>query len=289
MTKYIWHTMGDNHVRSEHAARNGQIFDFDNPPEGGNPGDAPNCRCWAEPIEEEEQNKDFTAKKLAPIVPDTPIECIQKDEIAIEKAYDILIKPDVENRVEYVYYDTKGIPTIGVGINVEQKSVFMNLSLLHASTMRPLTMKEKTELYHQVIQNRPILKKGEIYNIKAKDQDLFKPYIIDDNEQYHLAHDHLQKDLRDVKNKFAKHGINYAEVPPSAIAGALEICYNRGRTGFEEFNKFMDLGIKQRDYEAAYEQSHRENMPVDRYKAIRKFYDDAEREMQRKENYGFWE
>ena len=50
--KYIWHTMGDDKVRSEHAARNGQIFDFDNPPEGGNPGDAPNCRCWAEPIEE---------------------------------------------------------------------------------------------------------------------------------------------------------------------------------------------------------------------------------------------
>ena len=41
MTKYIWHTMGDDRVRSEHAARNGQIFDYDNPPEVGNQGDAP--------------------------------------------------------------------------------------------------------------------------------------------------------------------------------------------------------------------------------------------------------
>ncbi len=59
MTKYIWHTMGDSKVRSEHAARNGQIFDFDNPPEGGNPGEAPNCRCWAEPIEEENKGKTY--------------------------------------------------------------------------------------------------------------------------------------------------------------------------------------------------------------------------------------
>ena len=155
--------------------------------------------------------------------------------------------------------------------------------------MRPLTIEEKAELYNEVIKNRPILKKGDIYKIKAKNQDLFKSYIIDDNEQYYLAHEHLKKDLQEVKNKFIKHGIEYAEVPPSAVAGALEICYNRGRTGFEEFNKFMDLGIKQRDYETAYKQSHRENMKEGRYKTIRKFYDDAEREMQRKENYGFWE
>ena len=30
-------------------------------------------------------------------------------------------------------------------------------------------------------------------------------------------------------------------------------------------------------------------MPVDRYKVIRKFYEDAEREMQRKQHYGSWE
>ena len=45
----------------------------------------------------------------------------------------------------------------------------------------------------------------------------------------------------------------------------------------------------QRDYIEAYKQSHRENMKEGRYRTIRKFYDDAEREMQRKENYGFWE
>ncbi len=50
--KYIWHTIGDGKVRSEHADRDGETFDWDDPPEGGHPGEAPNCRCWAEDIKD---------------------------------------------------------------------------------------------------------------------------------------------------------------------------------------------------------------------------------------------
>lgn len=50
----------------------------------------------------------------------------------------------------------------------------------------------------------------------------------------------------------------------------------------------MDDGIKQRDYIEAYKQSHRENMKENRYKAIEKLYDDAEREMQHKQKSGQW-
>ena len=52
---------------------------------------------------------------------------------------------------------------------------------------------------------------------------------------------------------------------------------------------FLDDGIKQRDYIEAYKQSHRENMKENRYKAIEKLYDDAERELQHKQRYGSWE
>lgn len=60
MTKYIWHTKEDDKVRPWHADRDGEIFDTDDPPEDGNPGEAENCRCWAEPIEEEDENKGKT-------------------------------------------------------------------------------------------------------------------------------------------------------------------------------------------------------------------------------------
>jgi len=47
---YIWHTVEDNHVRPDHAARDGQRFQWSHPPKGGNPGEDYNCRCWAEPV-----------------------------------------------------------------------------------------------------------------------------------------------------------------------------------------------------------------------------------------------
>ncbi|MDB2414385.1 phage minor head protein [Rickettsiales bacterium] len=53
-THYIWHTQGDDKVRASHAANNGKIFAWNNPPATGHPGEDFNCRCWAEPINKEE-------------------------------------------------------------------------------------------------------------------------------------------------------------------------------------------------------------------------------------------
>lgn len=47
--QYIWRTQGDDKVRPSHAANEGQIFAWDNPPATGNPGDEYGCRCAAEP------------------------------------------------------------------------------------------------------------------------------------------------------------------------------------------------------------------------------------------------
>lgn len=48
--QYIWRTVQDDHVRSSHRQREGQVFSWNAPPEGGHPGEDYNCRCWAEPI-----------------------------------------------------------------------------------------------------------------------------------------------------------------------------------------------------------------------------------------------
>lgn len=50
---YIWRTKGDDKVRGKHAEREGKIFNKHIPPEGGNPGEDYNCRCWAEPYRPE--------------------------------------------------------------------------------------------------------------------------------------------------------------------------------------------------------------------------------------------
>ena len=45
---YRWHTVGDEKVRGAHASRNNKKFTWDQPPDGGHPGEDYNCRCWAE-------------------------------------------------------------------------------------------------------------------------------------------------------------------------------------------------------------------------------------------------
>ncbi len=52
---YFWRTARDNRVRDEHAELEGQRFEWDDPPDAGtdgepaNPGEAIQCRCYAEP------------------------------------------------------------------------------------------------------------------------------------------------------------------------------------------------------------------------------------------------
>ena len=57
ISQFRWRTVLDGRERPEHKALNGQIFSWDNPPiidartgEKGVPGQAFNCRCWAEAV-----------------------------------------------------------------------------------------------------------------------------------------------------------------------------------------------------------------------------------------------
>lgn len=58
ITSYTWRTVNDSRVRDGHAALEGQVIDYDDPPMGGgttedeegHAGDAINDRCWQEPV-----------------------------------------------------------------------------------------------------------------------------------------------------------------------------------------------------------------------------------------------
>lgn len=49
VTGYVWRTSQDSRVREEHEEREGETFQWDEEPEDGHPGQAVNCRCYAEP------------------------------------------------------------------------------------------------------------------------------------------------------------------------------------------------------------------------------------------------
>lgn len=48
--RYIWRSQDDAKVRDSHAVYDDQVFRWDEPPAGGHPGQAHNCRCYAEPV-----------------------------------------------------------------------------------------------------------------------------------------------------------------------------------------------------------------------------------------------
>lgn len=48
--KFIWRTVHDDRVRDEHDARDGETYDYNDPPDGELPGEPINCRCYAEPV-----------------------------------------------------------------------------------------------------------------------------------------------------------------------------------------------------------------------------------------------
>jgi SPP1 gp7 family putative phage head morphogenesis protein len=50
ITHYIWRTVHDGRVRPEHEERDGATFAWGEPPDDGHPGEAWNCRCYADPI-----------------------------------------------------------------------------------------------------------------------------------------------------------------------------------------------------------------------------------------------
>lgn len=50
VTEYVWSTSQDERVRSEHAARNGRMFKWSDPPFDGHPGEPIQCRCRAIPV-----------------------------------------------------------------------------------------------------------------------------------------------------------------------------------------------------------------------------------------------
>jgi SPP1 gp7 family putative phage head morphogenesis protein len=50
VTHYVWNSVHDNRVRDEHRQLDGRTFAWASAPPDGHPGQAINCRCFAEPV-----------------------------------------------------------------------------------------------------------------------------------------------------------------------------------------------------------------------------------------------
>ena len=69
--RYIWRSQDDAKVRDSHAEYDDQVFRWDEPPAGGHPGQAHNCRCYAEPVAPGSRN-DVILAEFAPTADSFP-------------------------------------------------------------------------------------------------------------------------------------------------------------------------------------------------------------------------
>lgn len=53
VTRYRWRATPDERTREEHVVRDGEIFEWSDPPADGHPGQPIDCRCTADPVLED--------------------------------------------------------------------------------------------------------------------------------------------------------------------------------------------------------------------------------------------
>lgn len=61
--RYIWRTQKDDKVRDLHRVREGKIFYWYQPPQGGHPGQAPGCRCVAQEYHMKDKTPENVSKE----------------------------------------------------------------------------------------------------------------------------------------------------------------------------------------------------------------------------------
>ncbi len=117
--KYMWSTAGDERVRDNHAEKDGQIFEYANPPaDTGHPGHDVNCRCVQIALFHEKQEKQMNeqleqqdaGKAIAPEAFNFQTKEIAKDDVGLSFVKERnLSKPEAVILREYTGHSAQQI------------------------------------------------------------------------------------------------------------------------------------------------------------------------------------
>ena len=216
---YIWHTKGDDKVRSSHAARDGKIFNYNVPPEGGNPGEDYNCRCWAEPYHPNKNKQSDVAKVDLSGLPQYVGNI--SDEELYQKMWNNI--KSFEGVILYPYIDSKGYITTGGGANINSLNDFMKVNftvngipatdaqkLIGYNTLRGLSEEQDASGNYINRNNKANFFKDKT-NLQLSEQDA-----------YNMAQNHMANDLAHVRTEFT----DFDTFPNPLKEVLLDIQYN---------------------------------------------------------------
>ena len=216
---YIWRTKDDDKVRSSHAARDGKIFNYNVPPEGGNPGEDYNCRCWAEPYHPNKNKQSDVAKVDLSGLPQY-VGNISDDEL-LEKMWKNI--KEFEGYENFPYLDTKGKITIGAGANVSNWNVFKQLNVTFNNI--PATEMQKWNAYKHMLKLSEEKDSQGNYvnrNRKAKTFKSETNLWLSDKDVYNMAKKHMISDLAHLRREFP----DFDDFPIELKEVLLDIQYN---------------------------------------------------------------
>ena len=252
---YIWRTEGDDKVRDSHAERDGKIFNWYVPTEGGHPGEDHNCRCWAEPFEFKEDSQEpfvidlsglenlvfdgqNTDETLPFIIEDYAhrkyvFENPKEEKLLTRIGKQIIAR---ESFIYYAYLDSSGYITTGCGALVDDFNSFQKVHWIYKG--RPATKEEISAEFERMQKLQQSIQKGaEEY---AKEHTPFNPFQkitadkyeechvleITKDEAYYLMYQHLHHDYINLKRYLPK----FDSAPEAAQDVAFDIQYNPGIT-----------------------------------------------------------
>ena len=176
------------------------------------------------------------------------------------------IRPDIDNHFEglkylegnstNIYFDTKGLPTIGIGklitnaqidndliwkLNDQQKadlkSSLQNVSKYFdpmEGALRNLTKNKQEEIFDNLSKGYDVASatKGRLSYLPDEDLQAFKTlyndYSISDDRMRELVYEHYEKIHPQITNFLEKFGINWNNLKPSQRSIVLDIAYNGG-------------------------------------------------------------
>lgn len=234
---YIWRTVGDDRVRSSHEERGGEIFAWDEPPEGGHPGEDYNCRCTAEPYVPGKKNE--KQKRTS-------------DAELIARNIKRLIKE--EGNYPYPYKDTKGIITTANGKNINSYEKFRSLGWEDKNGN-----KASDELIQE---NYKRLQKAPAGNYTANFYKQYTEIRLSQEEINKITEEHLQSDLDFIR----KHVSNFDNYPKEIQDIIIDIQYNTG--DIRKFPLFLKA-VEDKELDDMVKQSHRKDVSKNRNNGIK--------------------
>lgn len=192
-----------------------------------------------------------------------------------------------EGKTNYMYLDTKGNVTIGIGRMIPHYSKVQNMPLRlyeNGRSERYATSSEAADAYTRVKKR----KYGDRYGANVYDPKIDKELMdvrLDDSEIYSMGHEDATRSSHELREKFAE----FDQFPPSAQRALLDMQFNLGDTKFQEeyydsrikkmksaWPKLFDA-VKERDWLTAASQSHRKDIQEERNKFVYDLFKEASR------------